>query len=108
MANSKKCPIYPIEISESREIIETDKLTFPWKQDKNGYFLVKIEDNKICCGFVNNSHKMCIEFRGKDPDKMIKEIVKRKLVDVDHIGYIAQELQIAKHCIDSGKKYVQR
>jgi hypothetical protein len=108
MADSKKCPFHPIEISKSRAIVETDNLEFPWKQDNNGYFLVKIEDSKICCGFVDNNHKMCIEFRGVDPDKMIKEIIKRKIVGVEHVGYIAQELQIVKHCIDSSKKYVQR
>lgn len=103
-----KCPFHPIDISEEREIVNTDSLEFPWTQDKNGYFLVKVEKEIICCGFVDNSHKMCTEFRGKDPDKIIKEIAKRRLVDLEHMGYIASELQIAKHCIDTSKDYVQR
>ena len=104
----KECPFHEIDISEDREIVETDNLKFPWKQDKNGYFLVRIKDNKIECGFVNSSHKMILELRGKDPDKIIKEIAKRKLVDLEHMGYISQELQIAKDCLENNKEYVQR
>ncbi len=108
MAEEKKCPFHKIEIPAGREIVEVDKLKFPWKQDKNGYFLVKLENGIICCGFVNNDHKMVVEFRGTDFDKIIKEIASRKLVDLEHMGYIASELVIAKNCLDSGTKYVQR
>ena len=104
----EKCPFHKIDIAEDREIVYTDKLKFPWKQDKKGYFLVKLEKNMICCGFVNNKHKMIIEFRGKNPDKIIKEIAKRKLVDLKHMGYIASELMIAYDCLKNKKKYVQR
>jgi len=104
----EECPCHPIDISENREIVETDNLKFDWKQDPNGYFLVRVQDNEIQCGFVNNSHKMIIEFRGKNPDNIIKEIAKRKLVELTHMGYISQELQIAKDCLDNKKKYVQR
>lgn len=110
--NTKKCPFHKIEIPKDREIIKTDKLKFPWKQDPKGYFLVKIEKNQICCGFVNNKHKMKVEFRGKNPDKIIKEIAKRKLVNLEQMGYIASELMIAKDCLKNNslasKKYIQR
>jgi hypothetical protein len=105
---SDKCPFHPIEIPDSRQIIDCDKLNFPWVEDKKGYFLVKIEDDIICCGFVNNKHVMEIELKAKDPDKIIKEIAKRKLCDTQHMGYIASELMIAKNCIENNKKYVQR
>ncbi|MCK5283023.1 MAG: hypothetical protein KAK00_06445 [Nanoarchaeota archaeon] len=104
----KKCPLHPIGISEDREIVDCDNLDFPWKQDKKGYFLVKIEDGQICCGFVNNEHKMVVEFRARDVDKIIKEIAKRKLVDLEHMGYIASEMMIAKDCLENNKGYVQR
>jgi len=102
------CPCHPIDISEDREIVNTDKITFKWTQDPDGYFLVKIENGEIQCGFVNNNHKMTVEFRGTDPDNIIKEIANRKLVNLTHMGYIAQELQIAKVCLDKNKEYVQR
>jgi hypothetical protein len=106
----KTCPLHPIEIPEDREIVDCDSREFPWRQDPNGYFLVKIDAERgvICCGFVNNEHKMETEFRGKDPDKIIKEIAERGLVGLEHMGYIASELMIAKHCLDNGKEYIQR
>ncbi len=106
-----KCPFHKIEIPENREIVETDKLKFSWKQDPKGYFLVKIEKDQICCGFVNNKHKMKVEFKGKSPDKIIKEIAKRKLVGLAQMGYIASELMIAKNYLKNNpanKKYIQR
>ncbi|RLI97543.1 MAG: hypothetical protein DRO99_02885 [Candidatus Aenigmatarchaeota archaeon] len=97
-----------IEIPEDREIVMCDEKEHPWNQDPNGYFLVKLENGLICCGFVDSGHKMIVEFRGKDPDKMIKEIADRKLCSLGNMGYIASELMIAKECLDSGKEYVQR
>jgi len=108
MVEQKKCPLHPIEIPDDREIVNCDNIKYPWKQDPNGYFLVKLEGDTICCGFVNNNHKMILELRAKYPDKIIKEIAKRKLVGLVHMGYIASELMIAKQCLDSGNSYVQR
>jgi len=116
---NKKCPYHKIKIPENREIVKTDKLKFPWKQDPRGYFLVKIKNDQIYCGFVSNKHKMKVEFKGKDPDKIIKEIAKRKLVGLAQMGYIASELMIAKNCLknnppsskdfsEASKKYIQR
>ena len=104
----KICPFKPINIPDNRKIIDCDKLNFKWNQDNKGYFLVKIEKGKICCGHINNKHKMTVELRGKDPDKIIKEIAKKKLCDLEHMGYIASELTIAHDCLKTKKKYVQR
>lgn len=105
---NKPCPSFKIEISPKRKIISTDNLKFPWRKDKKGYFLVKIENKKIHCGFVNNNREMIVEFTGKNSDKIIKEIAKRKLCDLEHMGYISSELTIAENCLKSGKKYIQR
>ena len=103
-----QCPFHKIEIPDDREVVFCDDLEFPWQKDQNGYFLVKIEKGQLCCGHVNNDHKMTVEFRGTDPDKIIKEIALRKLCDLEHMGYIAQELQIAAQCLEGKRKYVQR
>lgn len=108
MANPKSCPVEPIKIMKNRKMVFTDEIEFPWHQDKNGYFLVKIENGKIHCGFVNGNHEMILEFVGSNPDGIMKEIAKRKLCDMEHMGYISSELMIAHYCIGSGKKYVQR
>lgn len=102
------CPISEIEIKNDREIIYTDNLTFPWNQDPNGYFLVKIDKEMLCCGFVNNEHKLILEFRGKNPDKIIKEITKRDLCSKENLAYISSELMIAYNCLKNNLPYVQR
>ncbi len=108
--NEQPCPIQKIEIKQDREIINCDNLTFPWNQDPNGYFLVKIDEinQKINCGFVNNNHKLTIEFQGKHPDKMIKEIAKRDLCSKGNLAYISSELMIAYYCMISNSPYKQR
>jgi len=108
MQNPKSCPIEPIKIMKDRKMIFTDEIKFPWRQDKRGYFLIKIGNGKIHCGFVNNNHEMLVEFVGSNPDGIIKEIARRKLCDLEHMGYLASELTIACDCLKNGKKYVQR
>ena len=103
-----QCPIQEINIKEDRKIIKTDELSFPWNQDPNGYFLVKIENDFIKCGFVNNNHEMIIEFQGSDPDKMIKEITKRELCSKENLAFISQELMIAFNCMENNLPYTQR
>jgi hypothetical protein len=102
------CPCAPIDISEDREIVDCTDKEFEWTQDPNGYFLVKIENDEICCGFCTTDHKMTLELRSTDPDKIIKEIVKRDLCNKDNIGYIASELMIAFNCIENNLPYTQR
>ena len=102
------CPCAPIEIPSDREIINCNNLDFKWKQDPKGYFLVKIENEEIYCGFCTTDHKMILELRSNDPDKIIKEIVKRDLCNKSNLGYIASELMIAFNCIENNLPYVQR
>jgi hypothetical protein len=108
MEKKEACPQTPVVIHDRRDIVNCDNLMFPWKQDENGYFLVKIERGMICCGFVNTNHEMIVEFRGTNPDTMVKEIVRRNLCDKEHVAYIAQELMIAYYCLRNNTHYVQR
>ena len=103
-----KCPFHRIDIPEDREVVFCDGLRHEWHGDEKGYFLVKLESGLICCGFVGPDHKMVVEFRGKDPDKIIKEIASRRLCSLANMGYISSELMIAKDALDNGKEYVQR
>ena len=104
---NKACPQVQVVIGK-QEVVYCDELHFPWKMDENGYFLVRLHEGLIACGFVNTHHEMIIELRGKDPDKIIKEICRRDLCDKEHVGYIASELMIAHDCLVNGKTYVQR
>lgn len=101
------CPKFEIE-TKNREILYTDNLTFPWKQDPKGYFLVKIENEILCCGFVNNNHQMILELKGRNPEKIIKEIVRRNLCSKENLAYISSELMIAYHSIKNNQPYIQR
>jgi|GEM_PF-1242936 len=111
-----ECPVHPIKIPDDREIVDCDDREHEWKPDPKGYFLVKLErgkaekgKGKICCGFVDaKTHRMLVEFRGSDPDRIIKEIAERGLCSLAGMGFIASELMIAKHALDSGEEYVQR
>ena len=102
------CPTSPIKISSDCKVIFTDEKKYLWRRDSKGYFLVKIEAGFLHCGFANSKHEVKIEFIGKNVEKMIKEIAKRKICDLEHMGYIASELMIAKNCLENQKKYVQR
>jgi hypothetical protein len=107
--SSASCPTQPITILKDRLVIETDDLDFKWVGDKNGYFLIKLDDDEISCGFVNAHHELCVEFRGTDMDKMIKEILKQDLLDSkEHLVYVAQELMLARQCLDEMTLYIQR
>jgi len=104
----KPCPIKPIIIRQDRETIDCDKKKYPWTCDPQGYFLVKIENKKIHCGFVNINHELILELTAANPDNIIKEIVARNLVDKPHLAYIASELIIAHTSIQNNQPYTQR
>lgn len=95
-------------IDEHREIVETDSHNYPWIEDSAGYFLVRIDNDMLSCGFVQKG-TLRLELRGKDPIKIIKEIARRDLCsNAQHMGYIAAELMIAKRCLDESLPYEQR
>jgi len=105
----KLCPETPVKISEKREIILSDTFKQPWPEDPKGYFLVKIEQGTICCGFVEKkTHTLIVEFKGTNVFKMIQEIAKRKLCNLTTMGYIASELMIVKRALEENKEYKQR
>ncbi|MBI2110236.1 hypothetical protein HYT51_00445 [Candidatus Woesearchaeota archaeon] len=103
------CPVATVKIPAEREIVLSDTLKHVWPIDPNGYFLVKIENGLICCGFVDKkTHVMKVEFRGANVNKMIQEIAERKLCDHKTMGYITSELMIAKDALENNRKYIQR
>lgn len=105
-----KCLGVEITINPDRQIVLCDELEFPcgWKPG-DGYFLVKLEGGMICAGWVDGvNHQLDIEFRGNDPDKLIREITRRDFVDKPHAAYIAAEITLAHRCLSAGTEYIQR
>jgi hypothetical protein len=104
-----KCLGMAIRIHDDRKVVLCDHLEFPcgWKPG-DGYFLVKIKDGMICVGWVDGNHDMNIEFRGSDPDKLIREVTRQDFVDKPHAAYIAAEIILAHRCLTDGTEYIQR
>jgi hypothetical protein len=105
-----KCLGIEIAINPDREVVLCDELEFPcgWKAG-DGYFLVKTEDGMICVGWVDGTrHQLDIEFRGSDPDRLIREVTRRDFVDKPHAAYIAAEIILAHRCLVDGLEYIQR
>jgi len=87
------CPCYPITIPDNRKVVYTDHRNFPWKSDPKGYFLIKLEKGNICCGHVSPQHRMTVEFRGKNPMKIMREICSLNLVkNYEHVGFYFREI----------------
>jgi hypothetical protein len=100
-------PFRQFHIDPDREIVDCDQLSDKWIEDKRGYVLIKIDDGKISCGFVIDD-VLSLELRGTNPRLIIKEIAQRKLVNLQHMGYIGRELERAKWALEHQQEYVQR
>ena len=104
-----KCLGRDITIRSNREVVQCDELEFPWDwKPDDGYFLVRLHEGQICVGYVDEHHDVKIEFRGTDPEKMVKEIARRNFLNSSHMGYIGGEILLAHQCLVSGTDYVQR
>ena len=77
------------------------------KLDKKGYFLIKIEDKKIMAGHCKSNNEIDYVFVGSKAQDVYKEIIKRKLVSLEHAAYLGKELVKAEICMKEGKKYIQ-
>lgn len=102
-----KGAFFDYTIPEDREIIDCDSKRFRWKEDKNGYFLIRVDGDVLRCGFVVD-HVMVKEFRGKHPGNILKEVARQELVNLEHMGYLGAELARAKICMDTGTPYEQQ
>jgi len=104
-----KCLGKEIKINPDREVVFCDDLNFPWNwKEEEGYFLMKIEDGMICIGYIDGNHELNIEFRGTDPGKLAKEIVRRDFLTPSHTAYIGAEIMLAHHCLKNDLEYIQR
>ncbi|MBM4152539.1 MAG: hypothetical protein FJ220_03325 [Kiritimatiellaceae bacterium] len=104
-----KCLGVEIRINPDREVVLCDGLEFPWTwKPSDGYFLVRIDQGLICVGYVGETHELNLEFRGSNPDKITKEIVRRNFLTPGHLSYIAGEVILAHHCLVNQIPYVQR
>jgi hypothetical protein len=104
-----KCLKTPVDIRDDREIVECDGLEFPYRwNSEEGYVLIRIHDGQICVGYVDSSNTMNIEFRGVDPGKLTKAIVRRNLLNPSLLSFVSAEVVRAHYCLTHGQEYVQQ
>ncbi len=107
----RKYKFYPIKKAEKIEkIIAHHDNIKEWKQDRKGYFLIKIDKNRktIKVGFCKNSHILVKEIEGKNAEEICYTLVREKLVgSLQHASYLGRELMKAETALKLGLDYVQ-
>ena len=81
-----------------------------WKQDKKGYFLIRINKKKkiIEVGFVTNKHIIKKLIYGKNAIDIYNTIIRKKLLSrLEHAAYLGKELYKAELCLRYNKEYKQ-
>ena len=92
-----------------------DKTSSPIELDPKGYFLMKVEEGKICMAHCNYQdkkgwyeNKVESTFSSVDPDEILQWAKNNNLVSLDeHYQYLVKEMKEAAKAIQSNAKYVQ-
>ena len=91
------------------------KTCSPIELDPKGYFLIKIEEGKICIAHCNYQdkkgwyeNKIESSFSSEDPDEILQWAKNNNLVSLDeHYQYLVKEMGHAVEAITTHTKYVQ-
>ena len=91
------------------------KTCSPIELDPKGYFLIKIEEEKICIAHCNYQdkkgwyeNKVESSFSSGDPAEILQWAKKNDLVSLDeHYQYLVKEMGHAVEAITTHTKYVQ-
>ena len=98
----------PIKFPNKIEFEEVKKYNH-YKQDDKSFLLIRIKDTKIEVGICNYNYELVKAYRGKDAQALYKKILDDGwITEMKHAAYLGMELQEAKHCLKTGKKYVQK
>jgi len=79
------------------------------EEDKNGYFLIKLENDEIVVEHrVSDGRKSSYEFKGKKAQVLYKKILNENLISrMDHAAYLGYELARAEDALKKVKPFVQ-
>lgn len=103
--------IYENNWEEARIVIEQnlENKILALAPDKNGYFLIKTENNEIITEHhLADGRKSDYMFRGKNAQILYRQILNENLVSLlDHAAYLGAELRRAEECLKAGKTFVQ-
>jgi len=99
---------------QKTEIKKTIRANFDsnkeWRQDKRGYFLIKVnhKQKQIEVGFVTNKHIISKRIIGTNAIGLYHTIIREKLISrMEHAAYLGKEFYKAELALRYGKKYVQ-
>lgn len=107
--------IYENNFEEALRIIETnvENKILPFKKDKTGYFIIRIEDGEIIARHhLIDGRKSGIVFNSgggaKKAEYLYRRILNENLISLlDHAAYLGHELARAEECLKTDKPFVQ-
>ncbi len=98
----------PIKFPKKIEFEDVDKYTH-YVEDKKCFVLIRVKNKKIEVGICNKKYRLVKAYRGIDIQAMYKKIIDDGwITEMKHSAYLGMELQEAKYCLETGKKYVQK
>ncbi len=108
---SNSAHIYSNNFTDAKKILDdhyTDKIV-EFGQDRNGYFIVKVENNEIVVEFYTKEGMPTeYKFRGTKAQTIYRKIVNANLISLmDHAAYIGHELARAEIALKNGERFVQ-
>ena len=76
--------------------------------DERGYFIINLdrEEKKIIVTLMNNLNHPVKTFKENNVRKLC-DLCQPYISEISHALYMGRELERAKHCLDSGEKYIQ-
>ncbi|TAL57134.1 MAG: hypothetical protein EPN86_02290 [Nanoarchaeota archaeon] len=99
--------IYEPDWKKAAEIAD-EHTKLRWRQDKRGYFVIKIENGKIKLSHYDNNGPLLQVFEGVKAEDIYKELVLRETISYpEHLAYIGMELAKAEIALKLGIPYVQ-
>jgi len=93
-----------------KKVIKAHSSVREWKQDKKGYFLIRVNRKKglIEAAFCNNRHVCSILITGKNAQDIYYTIIREKLVsNLQHAAYLGKELYKAEMALKKKIDYIQ-
>jgi thymidylate synthase len=80
-----------------------------FERDKNGYFIIRIENNNIVVEhFLMDGRPSGYVFRGTEAQMLYRQILHENLISrLDHAAYLGHELARAEVALKENKKFVQ-
>ncbi|HLD19244.1 MAG TPA: thymidylate synthase [Candidatus Nanoarchaeia archaeon] len=104
---SASAHIYEPDWKAAEEIAQ-DYTTLRWRQDKRGYFVLKVEKGKIRLQHYDNNGPLLQTFEGVKAEEIYKELILKETMSYpEHLAYIGMELAKAEIALKLGIPYVQ-